>query len=638
MENTISTRIYDFLKEFPPFHLIAKEALLAICGEMEVRYVEEGETVFKQGNNPDKHFFVLREGAIGLYREMQDKSLLIEICDEGDLFGLRPLLHEDAYRMSAIAKEESILYAIPVQQLNKIQQQNEAVASYLTFSFQTTAAEHRSEAESLLQMGKKISVEKDALYFDLQPISFTANPITIAASETIQQAATLMTKHNIGSLLVAKEGLPIGIMTDKDLRSKIATGTIPLQGSVEKIMSAPVITIHSRENVAEAQLQMVRNGITHLCVTEDGSPNSRIVGILSEHDLLTVRGNNPSVLLKRVNRAKSSTDLKEIRTKVNTLLARYIEQGAPIAFITEVVSNINKAMTARAIDICLSEMESEPPVSFAWLALGSQGREEQLLMTDQDNALVFEDVGEETYESVKNYFLTLAKSVTKVLHEIGFEYCPADMMASNPQWCLSKTEWKQQFHSWITNPTQEAVMFCTIFFDFERMYGDAELVQALSDDVYDSIHSYEIFLNHLAKNAIQNPAPIGFFRQFIVESNGTHKNQFDLKARALMPLVDAARVLCLSYNISSKNNTVERYRALSEKEPENEALFDSCIDAFHILLRFRTEQGLQHGDSGRYVSLEQLNKVEKLTLKACFKAIKDVQELLQLRFRLSQML
>jgi len=351
-----------------------------------------------------------------------------------------------------------------------------------------------------------------------------------------------------------------------------------------------------------------------------------------------LHGNNPSVLIKELKRAKNVEDLKYIREKTDGLLTGYIEQNIPITFISKIISEITDAITIKAIELSLAEMQTQPPVKFGWLALGSQGRKEQLLVTDQDNALVFEDVSEENYKKTKDYFLLLSKKITTKLNAVGFEFCPANMMASNPNWCLSLSEWKIQFNTWITKPTNDAVMMCTIFFDYNLVYGDTALVSKLSKSILKSIQSFEIFLNFLGINALRNPTPLGFFRQFLVEHDGEHKDQFDLKSRALMPLIDAARLITLSHNIKDKNNTIARFEKLAMVEPQNKDLYLSCADSFKILLRYRTKQGIKHNDSGRFVDLNTLTKSEKLKLKGCFKSIKDVQELLNIRYNLAQMM
>jgi len=639
MKNTIAERIYDFLKDYPPFNILEKEQLLKIATNVKVTYVEKDSFVFKQGENPHQNFYVVKDGAIGLFRSMENDQILIDICDEGDLFGLRPLIQKDIYLMSAKANEESILYAISVEILKEIIETNDKVKKFLIASFSSnikTPYAKSNDAQLFANIDSLAS--NNSYYSEVQTAAYTKNPITCSKLETIKEAAQIMSSKRVGSILIVEDKNPIGIITDKDLRLKIATGLFSIDEKVTKIMSSPVKTYPEKITVAEAQIAMIKHKITHLCITKDGSINSELIGILSEHDIVVLHGNNPSVLIKEIKRAKDVAKLKYIKEKSTSLLKGYIEQNIPIVFISKIISEINEAITIKAIELSLEEMKSEPPVKFGWLAIGSQGRKEQLLITDQDNALVFEDVPKDKHSATKEYFLDFSKKVTEKLHIVGFDYCPADMMASNPKWCLSLSEWKNQFNTWITKPSEESVMMCTIFFDYNLVYGDKELVSKMSDSIFKSIHSYEIFLNFLGKNALINPPPLGFFRQFLVEHDGEHKDQFDIKSRALMPLTDAARLITLSHNIKDKNNTISRFKKLAKVEPQNKDLYLSCIDAFKILLHYRTEQGLKHNDSGRYIDLNNLSKSEKLKLKGCFKPIKDIQELLNIRYNLAQMM
>ncbi len=639
MKNTIAERIYDFLRNFPPFDVLEKDQLLHIASQVKVTYVEKGNFVFKQEENPHQHFYIVKDGAIGLYRTLENDQILVDICDEGDIFGLRPLIQHDHYLMSAKANEESILYAISVDLLKEIIKINGKVQKFIIASFSSNIKTPYAKTNNGHLFANVETLETiNSNFSEVRTAEFSKNPITCSQHCTIKEAAQEMSSKRVGSILIVEDKNPIGIITDKDLRLKIATGLVSIDENVSKIMSSPVITFSKKITIAEAQIQMIKHKITHLCITENGKPTSDLIGILSEHDIVVMHGNNPSVLIKEIKRAKDTAKLKYIKEKASKLLKGYIEQSIPIIFISKIISEINDAITIKVIELSLAEMETQPSVKFGWLALGSQGRKEQLLITDQDNALVFEDVSTENYKTTKTYFLLLAEKVTEKLHKIGFKYCPADMMASNPNWCLSLTEWKTQFNSWITKPSEDSIMLCTIFFDYNLIYGDKELVSKMSDSIFKSIHTYEIFLNFLGGNALRNPPPLGFFRQFLVEHDGEHKDQFDIKSRALMPLIDAARLLTLSLDIKDKNNTIARFRKLVKIEPQNADLYLSCIDSFKILLRYRTKQGIKYNDSGRYIELNKLNKSEKLKLKGCFKPIKDIQELLNIRYNLSQMM
>ncbi len=639
MKNTIAERISDFLKNFPPFDVLEKEQLFRIASNVKVTYIEKDNLVFMQEEEPHETFYIVKDGAIGLYRTLENDLILVDICDEGDIFGLRPLMQNDHYLMSAKANEESILYAISVEILKEIIETNVKVRKFLIASFSSNIKTPYAKNNDGQLFANVESLETDnSNVSNIQTAAYSKNPITSSKNNTIKVAAQIMSTKRVGSILIVENKNPIGIITDKDLRLKIATGLVSIDEKVTEIMSTPVITFPEEITVAEAQLAMIKYKITHLCITKDGTPNSELIGLLSEHDIVVLHGNNPSVLIKELKRAKDIDTLKYIREKTSKILKGYIEQNIPIVFISKIVSEITDAITIKTIELSIAEMDERPPVKFSWLALGSQGRKEQLLITDQDNALVFEDVANKDYDITKSYFLKLAIKITNKLHIIGFENCPAEMMATNPRWCSSLAQWKNQFNTWITKPTEDAVMMCTIFFDYNRIYGDAALVHNMSDSIFRSIKRYEIFLNFLGRNALRNPTPLGFFRQFLVEHDGEHKDQFDLKSRALMPLIDAARLLILSHSLKDNNNTITRFKKLAKIEPKNKDLYLSCIDSFKILVRFRTKQGLKNNDSGRYVDLKNLSKSEKLKLKNCFKPIKDVQELLNIRYNLSQMM
>ncbi|GAA4272502.1 DUF294 nucleotidyltransferase-like domain-containing protein [Aquimarina gracilis] len=637
MKNTIAERIFDFLKNFPPFHVLSEEELYTISRNVKVIYLQKDQHVFKTKEKIHDHFYVVKDGAVGIFRE-EDQTLVDE-CDEGDLFGLRALIRKGHYILSAKAIEESILYSISSELLEKIINTNARANKYLLASFVTNIRNPYSNENKDSLFAQVESLQKrESNFTEVQSAQYSKNPITCLPNTTIKLAAKIMSSERVGSIIITENEKPLGIITDKDLRTKIATGQFSIGDTVKKIMSSPVITYPRNITVAEAQIAMLQHKISHLCITKDGTSNSKLIGILSEHDILVIHGNNPSVLIKEIKRAKNSKDLKYIRTKAQQLLKGYIEQNIPVFFISKIISSINSSITQKVITLSINEMTTPPPTSFGWLSLGSQGRKEQLLLTDQDNALVFEDVPKEAHVQTKNYFLSLSDKITQKLNTIGFEYCPAKMMASNPKWCLSLKEWKQQFNDWITKPDQDKIMLCTIFFDYDLEYGNKSLINDMSNSIFDAIDSYEIFLNFLGLNALKNPPPLSFFRQFLVEHSGEHKDQFDIKARAIMPLVDAARLLVLSHNLKDYNNTVLRYEKLAEIEPQNKDLFLSCSNAFKILLRFRTLQGMLHNNSGRFIELKSLSKADRLKLKGCFKPIKDVQELIRVRFNLSQML
>ncbi|MBM1106821.1 CBS domain-containing protein [Aurantibacter crassamenti] len=639
MNNTISIRVADFLRRFPPFNAIDKTDLENLAAEVSIVYRDKGSAVFQTDEAPHECFYVVHKGAVILNNK--ENNSLLDKCDEGDIFGLRPLIANENYKMDAFAFEESILYAIPLNAFRPHTQKYEDVGNFLIESF----ASNTRNPYSIKEKGQLVSgsvapkiTPTNTVLFDFQQVTYSKKIVSCTKTTTIQSLAERMTKRKVGAMLVLEDKLPIGIITDKDIRNKVATGLLPISAKASEIMTSPVITYPKKMTVAQAQMAMMKSNISHLCLTEDGTVNTAAAGILSKHDLMLTLGNNPAVLMKAIKRARKIKKIKLIRKSIMNLLQGYLDQNIPMTLTSRIISELNDACVKQVTNLSLERMSSPPPVKFSWISMGSQGRSEQLLHTDQDNALIFEDVEESELANTTKYFLKLAKHITKGLMKIGYEYCPAEMMGSNPKWCLSLSQWKTAVSHWIANPGPEEVLLSSIFFDYNLVYGEKELIDQLTEHIFEETSTYPIFFRHLASGALQNPSPSGFFRSFLVEDDGAHKDFFDLKRRALMPLVDAARLLILSHKIKSINNTAERFERLAELEPNSQELFLACSYATKALLKFRTKQGLLHNDSGRFIALDTLSKEEKIKLKRTFKTIKELQELIKVRFMVANLL
>jgi len=634
MTNSIASRIADFLSAFPPFSLLEKSQLELIANEIKVMYFEQGQSIFSRDESVHDYFYIVQKGAVDLQKiDNNQEPETIDKCDEGDVFGLRPLFAKENYQINAITDEESVIYAIPLTIFKPYAISNPHVGNFLMESFASNTRnpysnEHRGK---LISDEEDISLKKEAL-FELQPIPIIKKMVTVSPETSIQKSAILMSHKKVGSVIVVEDEKPVGIVTDVDFRELVATGKLPIQHPISEVMKTPVICYSKNLTIAQAQLTMMKHNINHICITKDGTPNTQVKGIVSEHDIILSQGNNPAVLMKAINRAGSTKKLKRIRNKVMILLNGYIRSNIPLTHISNIIFELNDATIKRTIERCIEKMDTPLPAKFAWMSLGSQGRKEQLLNTDQDNALVFEDVPEEKLEETRAYFLKLATKVTKRLNIIGYEFCPAEMMARNPKYCLSLSEWKDQFSEWVTTSGNDEILLCQIFFDFDISYGEVKLTNSISDHIYEILKGNRNFLNKLAAQALRNPSPLGFFRQFLVEQDGEKKDLFDIKKRGIMPLTDAARLLILEHRVKNISNTSERFEKLAQLEPNNKETYQACAYSSRALIKFRTKQGLRHKDNGRFINLEDLGKEDKIKLKRCFKSIKEIQELIKIRF------
>lgn len=644
MSNVLAHRIYDFLKDHPPFNFIDKNNLIEISSKIKVLYFEKDKIIFEQGEKPSDSFYVVREGAVELFENYRSKKILIDVCDEGDIFGIRPLVsNNENYTLTGLVAEETLVYSIPVSLFTNIISQNQKIKDFFSSCF----AEGMRNTYIKYSRYKAIAPAENhgmlqTNISEVQLVDNNKNIITCLPEESIKNAAQIMRDKNVGSIIIVNEKLhPVGIFTDRDLRNKVATGEHNIDEPIGNIMSSPVITAKRTLSVADIQIKMIKENIHHLCITEDGTNNSKVQSVVSEHDVLVNYSNSPSVLIREIQRSKSVGELQNITGNKNELLKKYLRQEVSIEYISKIISEINSAVNIKAIELSINELNKDwkniPDVKWCWLALGSQGRQEQLVNSDQDNALVFEDVDGEKYHHTKEYFVELARKVNAILRDCGFEYCPAEMMAGNPKWCLSLNEWIKQFDTWIYAHSPKDVMYTTIFFDFSNVYGDETLAGKLRESILDSIKKNESFLMFLANNALQNPPPLSFFRNIMIENNGEHKDEFDIKARAMMPLIDGARVLTIASGRLDVISTIERFKTLGELEPENKELFELLADEFELLIRLKTLQGIKHNNSGRYIKPDELNKMQRLLLTKSFAPIKDLQTLLTVRFRLNLM-
>lgn len=634
MKNSIAERIADFLIVFPPFSDLSHDELTEVASEIKVLNLEKGKTLFQINDLLHDSFYVVASGVINLSVISDAEETLLNKCAPGDILGLRPFFAKNNYMMTAKAREESIVYAIPIASFRNFVAKNANVLDFLLQSFANTSNNpvERSQGKLLNDSVRQIDNQSEIQYF--QSLDYNKKPLTSSPHAIVQNVAQIMTDNLTGCVLIQENNLPIGIVTDTDLRSKIATGRFYITALVSNIMSSPVITVPENLSLAEAQLFMLRHNVTHLCVTVDGSDKTEIKGVISQQDIISAQANNPGILIKEIKRAQNPDELKRLREKLAEFIRTSFDKKIPLSHINNIAGEVNMAITKRAIDLAILEFGS-PPARFAWLSIGSQGRKEQLLLTDQDSILVFEDVAADKYRDVKDYFLKLAKKVTTTLQNVGYPYCPYGHMSSNHIWCKSLTDWKNQYSNWMNTPGEKTDEICSIFFDYEIAFGEVQLEEALTEQVFKNAEKNKKFFAFLGTDALKKPAPLSFFKQFVLEEEGEQKDKFDIKTRAIMPLVDAARVLVISHNIRGINNTFLRFKQLAITEPKYSEVYLNAAEAFLTLSKFRTQEGLKNGTTGQYVNLEELSKSDKEKIKNALLSMRDLEEIIKNKFQLT---
>ncbi len=471
------------------------------------------------------------------------------------------------------------------------------------------------------------------------PVNPVREVVTCGAGATIHAAAALMAERSVGSIVVVDERRrPLGIVTDTDLRNKVVAGGLPGDGLVRSIMSTPVVTVPVRSTASGTIITMMRRGIRHLCITEDGTPGSAVIGIISEHDVVLLHGNNPAVLAKEISQAEDVAALAVLRRRGNDLVAQYVARGISVRFIGDMIAEVNDALVARLIALAERTLGSagfaKPLSGYCWLSLGSDGRREQLVQTDQDSALVYDDPPEGEQEKTRGYYLRLAGEVGAGLTACGFAPCPGNNMAANPQWCQPRAAWEEYFRMWIRVPKEEALLNAATFFDFRPACGDVALARALRDRITAELSSEKTALILLAKNATHNPPATGLWERLNLEKKGPHAGLFDMKLRAMKPVTEAVRVLALDRGVHALTGTLDRIEAMATDDRSVAGVSRDIVEAYELFMKYRVLYGTKGEDAGRYLDLKSLSKTEMRRLRMLFSSVSSLLKLVQVRYQL----
>ncbi|MCW2118408.1 DUF294 nucleotidyltransferase-like domain-containing protein [Flavobacterium sp. 7A] len=635
--NSIAAKIADFLKEYIPFNNLTNEQLSEIASSIRVINLEKNKTLFKINEPLHDSFYVVAYGMVNLSIISDAEETILTKCHEGTIFGLRPFFAKNNYMMTAKAREESIVYAIPIAVFRPFVASNSDVLNLLLENFavdKRNANDKENFENNLISENSYFTGQQSGMQF-FQNLSFTTDPLITNGNTVIKEVAQLMAEMRVNNALIAENNVPVGIVTDTDMSSKIATGRFLITDSIDAIMSYPVVTVSENISLAEAQLLMLKHNVTHLCVTADGSDTTEIKGIITEHDLILAQANNPGILIKEIKRSQTAKELKQIRSRLGDIIQSSIQKNIPLTHISNIASEVNFAILKRAVEQSILELGS-PPARFAWFSIGSQARKEQLLLTDQDSFLVFEDIVPEKYREIKDYFVELAQKTTSKLEKTGYTKCPDGYLASNMIWCRSVSEWLKQFDSWMKNPGEKNNELSSIFFDYEIIFGDQRIEEALNAIVFENTINNSLFYDFLGNDALRKNSPLSFFKKFLVEEEGPNKDKFDIKTRALMPLIDGARMFTLSNGIRGINNTYVRLKQLAITDPKNAEIYLDCADAYLTLTKFRTLEGIKNDDSGQFINIEELSKIDREKLKNALAPMKELEDLIKSKFQLTQ--
>lgn len=452
---------------------------------------------------------------------------------------------------------------------------------------------------------------------------------TIAAEAPAVEAARRMGAEGVGSLVVLEGGRPVGIVTKTDLVARVLVPACDPHVPVGEVRSRELVTVGPREPIFEGLLLMIQHGIGHLVVMD----GPRLVGVVSERDWLTFQERHPAALLRRIDTTEDIATLARLRGQAQGLVRRLFRDEGTAEALTRFVTEINDRVSQRVITLCLRELEAEagpPPVPFAWLALGSEGRAEQTLSTDQDNGLLFADVPEAEVAATQAWFLRFAARVVDGLEVCGFPRCKGNVMGSNPELCLPLAAWQRKFAGYLHSADPDALLGVSIYFDFRCLYGDAALVEALRSDLFTRMETQRGFLRHLAGHIlIEGRPPIhrpGWRLRALLR---LPQRPLDIKRQALGPLTAAVRVLALA-SAARHTNTLERLREVQALGALPEELARSARSAYDFLMLLRIRHHFAQEERGEPFSndvvVEALNPLRRRFLEEALETVIDLQD------------
>jgi PAS domain S-box-containing protein len=441
-------------------------------------------------------------------------------------------------------------------------------------------------------------------------------------------AAQIMSEARKSAILISREQTMVGIVTDLLLRERVLAENLAPDTKVGEVMSTPLIFIEDTALIFEAVMLLQEHDIKHLVVRDE---HDMVVSIISNEELLDVHRYSSTFMIEQIRNAKSVEEIVQSHHRLPRIIKALTDSGAHARNINRIITRVSDTVLERLIDLAIEEI-GEPPTRFAFVSVGSEGRGEQTLVTDQDNAIIFEDVDEQASESVQAYFNRFGSMVCSWLDEVGYRFCSGEIMAMNPAWCQPFSRWKAYFTEWINESSPETLMEVSIFFDFRCLYGDRQFTDALHEHIKSRAQNQKAFLYQMAQNTLLFKVPIDFFGKLSVESGGEHHNTFNIK-HAMAQVVGFARVYAIYYGLEC-TNTLQRINRLHEIKVLKSAVHQEIVESYNYLMQLRLKHQVRRLDTGHepdnHVNANELSHMEKDLLEKIFGQINQLRKRLSL--------
>jgi CBS domain-containing protein len=615
----------DFLINIPPLNILSREELGAVVEDVSLEYYPKGARILAQNGPPSEYLRIIKKGGVRVFMKAHEEDEVdIDYRSEGEHFGLLSLVSGDRSRANIVALDDTICYLIPRERILALIQNHPEMNEYFLKSFFFNFMDKAyDDTRKRHEYGTGMGAGDRLLFTTSVGDIVTKAPITTPASTSIQDAARVMADNKISSLIVLDNSKGAqGIVTDRDLREKVVAGGMDISLSVEDIMSSPLIKADAEEQCFETLLRMMRHKIHHIIVMEDDS----IKGIVTNHDFMVLQGSSPTALVKEVGEMHTLESLGGTTSKLYKTVSSLLREGARSHNITGLITELADKLVNRMADI-MEEKLGPAPLKYSIFLYCDGGRRELALDLAMKLGVVYEDTSNMSLiKATEEYFGQFISGI-----EDSFSFCYS---SADGRGCLrvsdvkSLLDWKDAISRW-ADPSEDIRLDAGLF-DMRSMRGNEEMVYSLRDFMFEIAASRPYLLNVLAIETVNNRPPLGFFRRFVVEKSGEHKNEFDLFEKGLRPIISSVRLLAVKKGIRELS-TVRRLEELrGQFEITN---INEMIHAFEYLMAVLIHNQIARVDSGRqpdsFINPEDLSNLERKSLKESFMLIAELYEIIE---------
>lgn len=620
----------EFLRKYPPFNQMESPHLAFLVEHCQLRFYAAGDSILKPDDGTVQHFYIVKQGLVVGERPHTAKrgtETTFEIAS-GECFPLAALLGERATRTEHLAGEDTFCLVLPKDAFVRLFAQSTAFRDFALRGVSSLLDQVNQQVQLRAAGNLGAQYSLDTPLYDLA----MQQPVACSPDTPLREAVRVMHEQHVGSIVIIDHSQhPQGIFTLRDLRRVVAAGD-SLEQPIAALMTQHPFHLPPQATAFDAALAMTERHIAHVCLVD----HERLVGVVSERDLFSLQKVDLVHLARTIRQAPRLDTLIALRGDIRLLVERMLAHGASSTQITQLVTLLNDHTVCRVIELVLEEL-GDPGVPFTWLCFGSEGRREQTLHTDQDNGILFEAENTEDAERIRQLLLPRAQRINQLLADCGFTLCQGNIMAGNPELCLSRQEWARRFSHFVREASPENLLGSSIYFDLRVVWGPEPGCEALRHQLFADIAGNSIFQRMLAANALSHRPPLGRFRDFVVARRGAEKDTLDLKKEGLTPFVDGARLLALAHGVS-ECNTQRRFAELVKLEVIDAQDGAAYEEAYHFIqqtrLQLHQHQAAQGLEFSNRLDPDSLNHLDRRILRESFRQAQRLQASLALRYPL----